>query len=209
MRADISSPETWLADAVMDLDLAVVGQAIHLINGGIPIERPPWSGTSPHQGGAPLCARLCHFDPRARRPGPPEDVAPRVTGPTTRQTRLVLINLTPIRPWTVTVQAGGYGEHRLTGVHRSEQPLKFNGRHPSLDLDPGAGAELILDMQCHVHPPTLAAPWKRTPPQFGGSVTARLRRLRPAPAPSPAAARTSSQVAGSGTLLPGSKRKLS
>ncbi len=162
MRADTTTPRTRLADAVLHLNPAVVGALIHLINGGIHIARPPWApATSPHQGGAPLYARLRHFDPVARRAGLPEDVAALVTGLDADSARLTLVNLHPVHSRVVTVQAGGYAEHRFTRVRSGAKTFELDGSQLNVALAPGAGAELELGMRRFVQPPTLKAPWER------------------------------------------------
>ena len=161
VRADTTTRQTRLADAVLHLNPALVGALIQLINGGIHIARPPWSPSSPHQGGAPLYARLRHFDPLARRAGLPEDVAALVTGLGADSVRLTLVNLHPVHRRIVTVQVGGYAEHHFTRVRSGDKAFDLDARHLSVALAPGAGAELELGMRRFVHPPTLKAPWER------------------------------------------------
>lgn len=161
VRADKTTRDTRLADAVLNLNPALVGALIHLINGGIHIARPPWSPTSPNQGGAPLYARLRHFDPLARRAGLPEDVAALVTGLDADSARLTLVNLHPVHSRVVTVQVGGYAEHRFTRVKSEDKSFELDGSQLSVALAPGAGAEIELGMRRFVQGPTLKMPWER------------------------------------------------
>lgn len=161
VRADTTTRETRLADAVLNFNPATVGALIQLIQGGIHIARPPWSSSSPHQGGAPLYARLRHFDPLKRRAGLPEDVAALVTSLDADSARLTLVNLHPVHARVVTVQAGGYAEHRFTRVRSAGRSVDLDGSVLHVTLAPGAGAELELGMRRHVQAPTLKAPWER------------------------------------------------
>ena len=162
MRADTTTRETRLADAVLDQNPAIVGALLHLISGGIHIARPPWSPSSPHQGGAPLYARLRHFDPLKQRAGLPEDVAALVTTLDADSARLTLVNLHPVHSRVVTVQAGGYAEHRFTRVRSAGKAFDLDSSQLDVALAPGAGAELELGMRRFVQAPTLKAPWERS-----------------------------------------------
>lgn len=160
VRADTTTRDNRLADAVLNLNPAQVSALIHQINGGIHIARPSWaSTTSPHQGGAPLYARLRHFDPVAQRAGLPEDVAALVTALGAESTRLTLVNLHPVHRRVVTVQAGGYAEHRFTLARSGAQAIELQGPHLQVVLEPGAGAEIELGMKRFVNAPTLQMPW--------------------------------------------------
>jgi hypothetical protein len=162
-RADRTTPDTRLADAVLDLNPASVTALIHLTQGGIHIARPPWSKTSPAQGGAPLYARLRHFDPVKRRAGLPEDVAALVTGLSGTGASLTLVNVNPVEARTVTVQAGGYGEHRFGTVSiDGAAPVAVEASAFTLTLAPGAGARLELGMKLNANRPTLSFPWERS-----------------------------------------------
>jgi hypothetical protein len=156
---DRTTPQTRLSDALLDYNPAVVTPLIHLMCGGIHVARPPWSATSPNQGGAPLYARLRYFDPAGRRAGIPPDTAALVSQLTDTSTTVTLVNLDPVRPRRVTVQAGAYGEHEFTGVDSAGTALRLAGRRVTIDLAPGAGGPLTLSMRRHVNAPTLNAPW--------------------------------------------------
>jgi hypothetical protein len=160
-RDDRSTPDTRLADAALDINPASVTALIHLTLGGIHIARPPWSKTSPAQGGAPLYARLRHFDPVRRRAGLPEGVAALVTALSDTGTSLTLVNVDPVDPRTVTVQAGGYGEHQFTSVAVDGKAQPVDASSFTITLAPGAGAKIELGMKRYANRPTLAFPWER------------------------------------------------
>lgn len=161
-RGDRSTPDTRLADAALDINPASVNALIHLMQGGIHIARPPWSPTSPAQGGALLYARLRYFDPERRRAGVPEDVAALVETLGDEGTTVVLVNTNPVAARTVIVQGGGYGEHQVLSVSvDGGPPVAVDASAFTVRLAAGAGARLVLQMKRHVNPPTLSFPWDR------------------------------------------------
>ena len=119
VQADQSTPETRLADNALEFNPASVAALLQLTQGALHIARPPWSPTSPHQGGAPLHARLRYFDPARRRAGLPEDVAALVDTLEAERTVVTLVNLNPSRERVVTVQGGAYGEHAISSANQT------------------------------------------------------------------------------------------
>jgi hypothetical protein len=160
-RADTSTPDTRLADNPMDKNPAAVTALIQLTMGGLHIGRPGWAQTSPSVGGAPLYARLRYFDPVARRAGLPEDVAALVDTLTADETAVTLVNLDPVKPRTVTIQGGAYGEHSFRTVSAGGKTQALDGSSFTLRLSPGAGARLVLATRRFVNQPTLRFPWNR------------------------------------------------
>jgi hypothetical protein len=156
---DRTTPRTRLSDALLNYNPAVVTPLVHQMCGGIHIARPPWSASSPNQGGAPLFARLRYFDPDGRRAGLPPDTAALVSQLTDTSTTVTVVNLDPVRPRRIAVQAGAYGEHEFTGVELAGAALPLAGRHVTIELAPGAGSLLTFTMRRHVNAPTLNAPW--------------------------------------------------
>lgn len=162
LRDDKTTPDTRLADATLNINPASVTALIHLIEGGIHIARPPWSSTSPAQGGALHYARLRWFDPVRRRAGIPPDVAALVESLVDDETVVTLVNTNPVSGRTVTAQGGAYGEHQILSVQIGDAPAKaIDASAFSLRLAPGAGASLTLKMKRHANPPTLSFPWDR------------------------------------------------
>jgi hypothetical protein len=158
VHADKSTPETRLADNALEYNPASVAALLQLTSGALHIARPPWSSTSPHQGGAPLHARLRYFDPIRRRAGLPEDVAALVDTLENERTCVTLVNLNPSRERLVTVQGGAYGEHVIVSVHDGRQHSAVNGRAFDLRLGPGCGLRMELAMRRYAANPTLAFP---------------------------------------------------
>ena len=159
VQADNSTPDTRLADNALEYNPASVTSLLQLTSGALHIARPPWSPTSPHQGGAPLHARLRFFDPVRRRAGLPEDVAALVDKLEADRTCITLVNIDSRRERVVTVQGGAYGEHVITSVHDGQKSHVVNGRSFEVRLAPACGGRFDLTMQRYAANPSLAFPW--------------------------------------------------
>jgi hypothetical protein len=121
----------------------------------------PDPGGSGH-GPMPLHAQLRYFDPVERRAGLPEGVAALVSRIEPQLVVVTLVNTNALAPRTVTVQAGGYGEHQATSVRIGNGPERpVGGNHFDVRLEPGAGAILSIALRRYANPPTLAFPWDR------------------------------------------------
>jgi hypothetical protein len=72
---------------------------------------------------------------------------------------VTLMNVSPVHPRRVVVQAGAYGEHEFTTATAESVTVTVNGRRLEVALAPGAGARIKLGMKRYAHPPTLAWPW--------------------------------------------------
>jgi hypothetical protein len=151
LRADETTPDTRLADDPMKYNPCQVESLIHLMLGGIHVERKA----------SVLHCRLRYFDPVERRPGMPQGVAALVDRLTADSARVTLVNTNQLAARTVVVQAGGYGEHRFTSVKAGEQTTAVNGDCFEVRLAPGAGQTLELVMERYVNPPTMRLPWDR------------------------------------------------
>ena len=158
-KADKSTPETRLADNALEFNPASVASLLQLTQGALHIARPPWSATSPHQGGAPLHARLRHFDPAKRRAGLPDDVAVLVEKLEAGRTGFTIVNLSGSQARAVTIQGGAYGEHLIEAVHDAGKSRAVNHSSFTLWLEPGCGTYLELSMKRYAGKPTLAFPW--------------------------------------------------
>ena len=176
LLSDQTTPDTRFADTVMDQNPAQVTALIELMEGGIHIGRPGWSRYSPSVGGALQFTRFRYFDPIARRPGIPQDVAALVETLTADGATLSLVNTNQTEPRTVTIQGGAYGEHQIVGVSDGAVSRPVGQRFFTVRLAPGAGTRLSVRMQRYANQPTLDFPW--APPAVDG--TEELRRLSPA-----------------------------
>jgi hypothetical protein len=159
IRADRTTPDTRLADTVMDFNPASVAALTQLMEGGLYIQHPGWARTSPAQGGALLHCRLRYFDPARQRAGIPKDVAALIDAMTDDSVTVRLVNVNPSDPRLVTVQAGAYGEHQVTSVSDGDRTQLVNDRSFTVRLAPSAGAKLTVKMKRFANRPTLAFPW--------------------------------------------------
>jgi len=160
-REDTTTPDTRLADAVLDVNPASVTALMHQMMGALHIARPAWAPSSAPAGGSPLYARLRYFDPENRRAGVPPDVAALIDRMTADETAVTLVNLSPTQSRTVVVQGGGYGEHRIRSIAVDGVSTAVDAATFTLRLAPGAGARLVLTMDRYVNQPTLKFPWDR------------------------------------------------
>jgi hypothetical protein len=158
IRQDTTTPETRLADTVMDYNPASVKSLTQLMEGGLYIQHPGWAKTSPAQGGALLFSRLRYFDADRKRAGVPKDVAALVQSMTDTVATVTLVNLNPTEARTMVVQAGAYGEHRVQSVANGDKTVVVNDRAFKVRLAPGAGAKLTVTMARFANEPTLSFP---------------------------------------------------
>ncbi|MBX2814174.1 MAG: hypothetical protein KTR25_20365 [Myxococcales bacterium] len=161
LTKELSTPDTRLADAVLDLNPAVVTTLMQQTMGAIHIARPSWSKTSPSIGGSPLFARIRHFDPVRRRAGLPEDVAALVTGMDLTTTTVELVNLHLVDHRDLIIQGGGYAEHQIHYVVVDGTKHKVEAPWVKIRLQPGAHAMVELTMKRYANPPTQWFPWDR------------------------------------------------
>jgi hypothetical protein len=159
IRADQTTPDTRLADTVMDFNPASVTSLTQLMEGGLYIQHPGWAKTSPAQGGALLFSRLRYFDTNKRRAGIPEDVAGLIDTMTDDAVTVTLINVNPTEYRSLTVQGGAYGEHQIIEVSDGKQLQPVNDRSFKVSLAPGSGAKLSVKMKRFANQPTLNFPW--------------------------------------------------
>jgi len=59
------------------------------------------------------------------------------------------------------VQGGGYGEHQLVSVTAGGVKTPINGRVLTVELDPGSGQSLVLEMKRYANRPSALHPWQR------------------------------------------------
>ena len=162
LREDQTTPDTRLADTVMDYNPVSVAALTQLMEGGLYIQHPGWAKTSPAQGGSLLHCRLRYFDPLRQRAGIPEDVAALVHTMTDDSVTVTLVNVNPSESRLVTVQGGAYAEHRIDSVVVDNKLSPVNSSSFNAHLAPGAGAKLSIKMKRYANQPTLDFPWDRT-----------------------------------------------
>ena len=158
VKADQTTKSTRLADAVLNLNTALVTNLIHQTMGGIHIARPPWSKSTANQGGAHLFARIRHFDPIARRAGLPQDVAVLVTKLSKSETEFMIVNTNPTNTRQIITQIGGFNEHRLDAIVIDGQAKNTNANALRIILDPRTGTKITIRHALYTKQPTFSWP---------------------------------------------------
>ncbi|MBM3784089.1 MAG: hypothetical protein FJW30_06990 [Acidobacteria bacterium] len=143
MRNDTSTPDTRPSDFAHRFKPVEAGTLANLVLGG----------NDPGSAGNVLHSRLRFFDPAGSRAGLPESVAALVEKLTADSVTFTLVNLSQARTRRVTVQAGAYGEHEFV------EP--FSGPTIDVEIAPGAGQSLTLQMKRYANQPKAAFPWQR------------------------------------------------
>jgi hypothetical protein len=154
MRRDTTPPEKRLADNMLDYNPAATESLVQLM----------WGALLPGREGGLLNARLRYFDPDRKRAGVPDDVAALVSELSDSRTVVTLINLNASQSRTVIVQGGGYGEHQLISVTAEGKTTPVNSPLLTVQLGPGSGQQLVLEMKRYVNAPTVRHPWDRSAP---------------------------------------------
>jgi hypothetical protein len=149
IRKDTTPPEKRLADNMLNINPAATDALVQLM----------WGALLPGREGGLLNARVRYFDPARKRAGLPEDVAALVSELSDTSTKVTLVNVNPSEPRTVIVQGGGYGEHQLLTVTSEGQTVPIGGPLLTVQLDPGSGQSLVLEMRRYANTPTILHPW--------------------------------------------------
>lgn len=151
MRNDETTAETRLADYLLGIMPATTNTISELTTGGYFANGRIWV----------LHSRLLHFDPHRRRTGLPEDVAALVHELSDDSVSVTLINLSQEEPREVVVQAGGYAEHQFTGLEMEGVARAIDTDAVAVQLAPGSGARMTLNMRRYTNMPDLSYPWAR------------------------------------------------
>ena len=151
MRKDTTPPEKRLADNMLDYNPAATESLVQLM----------WGGLLPGREGGLVNARLRYFDPERKRAGVPEDVSALISAMSDTQTRVTLVNLNPSQRRRVMVQGGAYGEHQIVSVTNGTTTTAVASPLLTVQLEPGSGQALVLEMKRYANQPTIAHPWQR------------------------------------------------
>jgi hypothetical protein len=135
----------------MKFNPASVGSLIQLMLGGI----------HPGHRGSVLHCRLRFFDHLRRRAGLPADVAVLVDSLGNEKCAFTIVNTSQTTARELTVQAGGYAEHRFEVVKVNGDDHPVQGDSFRISLAAGAGARFEVNMSRFVNAPRLEFPWKR------------------------------------------------
>ncbi len=58
------------------------------------------------------------------------------------------------------MQAGAYGEHRFRSATIGERTVNIEGPDFQVHLQPGAGQQMVLEMDFFARQPSLSFPWE-------------------------------------------------
>jgi hypothetical protein len=161
MRHDDGDPAEWDVHHWQEIN-PVATEALVQLTLGAP--------QTLYHGGL-LHSPLRYFDPQARRPGLPDAVAALVTAVEREAITLELVNLDPLAPREVLLQAGAYGEHQFTRCRLlspgASPPAgdttpwtEINARHFQVRLEPAAAVRLQIELRRYAHRPSYARPWE-------------------------------------------------
>jgi hypothetical protein len=151
IRADETTPDTRLADYLLELSPVETDTLVNLTLGGYFSRSKLWV----------LHSRFRYFDPAARRPGLPPDTGALVEKLGADSATVTLVNCNPVEPRTVTVQAGAYGEHQFESAVVGGKATTLGGPVATVRIEPGCGARIEFRMGRYRNQPTLALPWER------------------------------------------------
>jgi hypothetical protein len=151
IRNDGTTADSRLADYLLDFNPATTDVMALLTLGAYMSPARIWV----------LHSRFRYFDPVKRRAGLPPDVAALVEKLGPDSATVTLVNTNPADAREITVQAGGYAEHRFDAVTVAGNTTAIGGPVFTARLEPGAGARLEFRMTRYANRPTLAFPWDR------------------------------------------------
>jgi hypothetical protein len=152
INSDVTTPDTRLADYLLDYNPAQTDALTNLTMGAYFARGRIWT----------LHARFRYFDPEKQRAGLPEDVGALVEKLEADSGTVTLVNVSPVEPRTVVVQAGGYGEHQFLSVAHNGKTVDLAGSPVvTVRLEPGCGTTLKFSMKRYVNTPTFSFPWDR------------------------------------------------
>ncbi len=177
MRSKTGDPRTWdsynpeTADVLVGLDLRVDGYQIHAWQEFNPVY---FEGLAQMLMGAPM--HISHgglqhgkvrlFDGQKQRPGLPDDVGVIVDKLTPTSVSMKVVNLNPTQRRQLVVQAGSFGEHTFVSVTSTSPSGEVTttaiaGKYAAIDLAPGAGTNLVFEIDRYVNKPSYETPWQK------------------------------------------------
>ena len=145
MRADLSVDYERPSDYTQRFNPAVTQSLVQLTLGG----------NDPGRSGNVLHSRLFYYDPDRSRAGLPKDVGALVDRIGPDEIRVHIVNLDPMEPKRVVVQAGAYGQHRFGVVRSGGSAVRVDGERFEILLAAGAGEALEIGMDLFVNRPRI------------------------------------------------------
>jgi len=138
-------PETWFDAKWMATEPMPTDNLVRLTLGGPPVQKR----------GEMLHSFVRYFDAAERRPGLPPEVAVLVTGLADDRVDLELVNTNLDQARRLVVQAGAYGEHQAVSVNG----VPVDAPSLEVELAPGAGGKLSIELRRWVNQPSYQFPW--------------------------------------------------
>lgn len=157
--AERGDPETWPDSKLLSMTPVNVDTSVHslvrLSLGGLHIDRR----------GEMLHSQVRYFDGARRRAGLPPDIAAIVTRIESDWIEVEVVNLSVYETRHLIIQAGAYGEHRFRSVaHQQgagESSVRLDGPAFALEVAPGSGSTLKIQIERYVNQPSYDHPWNR------------------------------------------------
>ena len=143
-------PETWYDAKWLALDPVATDALVRLTLGGPPVQKR----------GEMLHSYVRYFDWDRKQPGLPEGVAALVASVADDGVELELVNTDLFEARRVAVQAGAYGEHRFGRARMGAVERSVDGTWMVVELAPGTGATLDLEMDRWVGKGSYEFPWE-------------------------------------------------
>lgn len=175
MRSNTGNPLNWnsynpeTADVEIKLDLRIPGYSIHAWQEFNPIY---FEGLAQLLSGSPMhishgglqFGKIRYFDGQKMRAGLPDDVAAMVERVSADSLTVKIINTNFKELRILILQAGNFGENCFNSVvvtteDGNLQNYEINNKWLSLELSPGAGAELVFSYSRFVNTPTYESPF--------------------------------------------------
>jgi len=147
IRNEHGDPETWFDAKWLSTEPMPTDNLVRLTLGGPPVQKR----------GEMLHSFVRYFDPEEGEPGLPEDTAALVRKIADDAVEIELVNLNLFEERRLVIQAGAYGEHEMTAV--DGEPA--DGNWMEVELAPGAGGVVRLELQRWVNEPSYTFPWDR------------------------------------------------
>lgn len=150
IRNDNTDPETWDVHHWQNANPVHTEALLQLTCGGPQII---------YHGGL-LHLRLRYFDADTHRPGLPEDTAALVSKLHGDRTDVELVNTSPVKDHTLVLQAGAFGEHKITAVKVDSQndQIVDNQRYMQVRLPAGRSVSLEIKTERYANSPDYQQP---------------------------------------------------
>lgn len=152
MRRDDSEDWKRRSDRHHHLQPPATHALMYLVTGG--------PGPNHSKGTHPVLAEIWPFDPARGRPGLPPGVAILVRKVTKDGLVCEVVNVDQTHGRRLVLQGGAYGEHRLQEVRIRGRTHAVGGHYFEIELGPGAGAQLEVDIERFVNRPAAGLPWQ-------------------------------------------------